>query len=179
MNKTTSAWARWILLMGLWGMMAVYLEAQPDPQWSKLEFLLGEWSGTGSGKPGDVIEGKSAFAFDLDKKIMVRKSRSVLAPREGEKKGAFHEDLMIISPGSVSGKWQAHYFDNEGHVIHYQGVRMENPARVVFESDGAGTGPRFRLIYTERAPQVLEVEFQISPPGVDFQLYTKGIIKKN
>jgi hypothetical protein len=38
------------------------------------------------------------------------------------------------------------YFDNEGHVIHYN-VSTPDATTVVFLSDASGAGPQFRLMY--------------------------------
>ena len=43
--------------------------------WSKWEWLLGQWQGVGSGQAGDG-NGTFTFSLELDKKVMVRKSHS-------------------------------------------------------------------------------------------------------
>ena len=42
--------------------------------WDQLEFLIGSWSSPVSGQPGQGISGSTIFSYDLDKKIIVRKS---------------------------------------------------------------------------------------------------------
>jgi hypothetical protein len=168
------------LLMGgiLFLLVPVQFFTQSNPSWAPLEFLLGEWSGTGSGKPGEVVAGKSSFNFDLDKQILVRKNQAELAARPGEKTGSIHLDLLIIYPGAGEVKYRAVYFDNEGHVIQYRVSCTEKPQTALFESETAGDGPRFRLIYTILPDGLLNVEFQIARPGGEFQVYTKGVLKK-
>lgn len=42
--------------------------AQKDPAhdpWAPLQFLIGSWSGVGSGAPSDDVTGTTSFTFDL------------------------------------------------------------------------------------------------------------------
>jgi hypothetical protein len=148
-----------------------------DP-WAPFQFLVGNWSGAGSGQPSEVVAGSSSFSFDLEKNILVRKNRAELAPKPGEKSGAMHEDLMIIYRQSGEPQFLGIYFDNEGHVINY---RVSFPAKqqsVVFESDASATAPRFRFIYGMGPDGLLSSEFLIAPPGGDFKTYTQGKVKR-
>jgi hypothetical protein len=58
---------------------------------------------------------------------------------------------------------KAIYFDNEGHVIHYD-VSTPTPAKVVFLSDTSTPGPQFRLTY-ELKDSVMSGKFQMQMPG--------------
>src|SRR3974390_68800 len=72
----------------------------PDA-WKPFQFLLGDWVGTGSGKPGEGT-GEFSLKFDLNQKVLIRRNRNELAPGPKEPAGAVHEDLMIIyqQPGN-------------------------------------------------------------------------------
>jgi hypothetical protein len=74
-----------------------------------------------------------------------------------------HSDLLYIYPAGNGQAWQAIYFDNEGHVIHY-GVSSPKPGAVVFLSDSAQPGPQFRLSY-ELVEAEMSGKFQIKMPG--------------
>ena len=87
--------------------------------WGPFQFLIGNWSGVGSGNPADAIAGSTSFSFDLDKCIILRRNRAEYPPIAGEKINKVHEDLMIIYPDSADSKFHAVYFDNEGHFINY------------------------------------------------------------
>lgn len=88
-----------------------------DP-WTPFQFLVGNWSGTGSGKPGEAA-GTSSFSFDLGRKVLIRRNKVEFPPQPGEKLGTIHEDLMIIYHQSGDSQFRAIYFDNEGHIINY------------------------------------------------------------
>jgi len=156
----------------------VFAQAAKVPDnWARLSFLAGEWEGVGTGAPGEAIGGTS-FAFDLDKKILVRKNWAKYPPQPGEKTGLFHQDLMIIyrSPGESS--FRAIYFDNEDHVINYLVSFPEKPNAAVFETDPAQKGPLFRLTYELRADGTLANVFLIAGPGEGFKVYAQGVLKK-
>lgn len=149
-----------------------------DP-WASFQFLLGSWSGTGSGQPGEVVAGSTSFSFDLRKNILVRKNRAELAPKPGEAEGTTHEDLIIIYRQPGESRFWAIYFDNEGHVINY---RVSFPAKqqsVIFETDALEKGPRFRFIYELGPDGLLSNEFLIAAPGGEFKTYTKGKLNRD
>ena len=55
------------------------------------------------------------------------------------------------------------YFDNEGHVIHYD-VSTPSPTSVVLLSDSSQPGPQFRLAY-ELKGQIMYGTFQMGILG--------------
>jgi hypothetical protein len=127
---------RFLLLLAA----AASLSAQTDP-WKPLQFLSGEWSGEGDGK------GDCSFAFDLQHKIIVRKSFAEYpsAPR--------HDDLMVIY--LEGDKLKADYFDNEGHVIHYAIETKDDAA--LFTSDAG-----YILAYHKTAADKMTIDFDVA-----------------
>src|SRR5581483_8606411 len=85
-----------------------------DP-WTAFRFLLGEWEGEGTGQPGKGSDG-FLFAFDLDRKILVRKNRNDI-PATATHPATAHQDLMVIYREEPAKPTRAIYFDNAGHVI--------------------------------------------------------------
>ena len=98
---------------------ALFLAAWPvtpqaskqDPVWEPLHFLLGDWTGEGTGEPGQGT-GSFSFRLELAQNILVRKNRADYPARQG--RPAFsHEDLMIVHQDPGTGRLQAVYFDSE------------------------------------------------------------------
>jgi hypothetical protein len=152
-------------------------DAKPDP-WAPLRFLVGRWTGVGSGKPGEAISGAASFELRLDGSVMVRDNRAEYAAKEPGQPPVVHEDLMVIYKDPGSGTFRADYFDNEGHVIHYGVSFPPSGDGAAFETDPGGKGPRFRLVYEAAAGGGLTVDFLMAPPGGEFKSYVKGALKR-
>jgi len=158
-------------------MAASFAQSGSSQRWKDWEFLLGEWVGEGSGKPGEATGGFS-FQRELDGQVLMRKNRADY-PAHGQRPATSHEDLMVIYPKSAGKGTRAIYFDNEGHVINYS-VAFSNDKKVLtFLSDEGVPGPRFRLTYTKVSDGVVEVAFEMAPPGrQEFTPYTKGTARR-
>lgn len=139
-----------------------------------VRFLVGTWQGEGSGQPGQG-NGSASFKLDLDGRVLVRRNHSEYPAAPG-KPAAVHDDLMVIYPEPGTGRLEAVYFDNEGHVIEYTGEVSPDGRRVVFISEAEPTTPTFRLTYTRVGDDVVDVAFDVAPrssPGT-FKPYVSG-----
>ena len=81
-----------------------------------------------------------------------------------------HGDLLYVYADVPGQPLKAIYFDNEGHVIHYD-VSVPDPATAVFLSEASKPGPRFRLTYQLKGT-VMSGKFQMQMPGqTDWKTY--------
>lgn len=142
--------------------------------WDKWSRLIGEWKGEGSGQPGQG-GGTFSFAFNLDKKVIERKSHSKY-PATKDKSLIIHDDLMIIYLDYIGNPSKAVYFDNEGHVINYSITYAENT--IVLTSDKISHVPVFRLTYTLLDNETVDTKFEMSNDGENFMTYIEGKSKK-
>ena len=156
-----------------WTTNAARAEGPPTDAWAGLRFLLGDWTGVGSGKPGEPTGGFS-FAPDLDGNILVRKNFAEVPSKPGQKQPARHEDLMIVYPLGTS--LAAMYFDNEGHVIRYAVTTA--PGKATFESEETSRAPRFKLVYEDQKEKGVGFTFSIAPPGKPYQTYLRGELRR-
>jgi hypothetical protein len=142
--------------------------------WKPYRFLVGEWTGDGSGEPRKG-SGAFSFAWDLQEKVLVRKNRAEYPATQG-RPAISHEDIMIIYRAENEGPVKAIYFDNEGHVINYTATFSPDQRTLTFLSDATPSSPRFRLSYTREENDVLRIKFEISPPGKPdaFKTYLDG-----
>jgi hypothetical protein len=129
---------------------------QAHGAWDDLKFLIGDWT---------AENGEFSLRPDLDGRILVRRNRSTA-------KGARHEDLMVIYPAAANAPLRAIFWDNEDHVIQYKVTADGKSA--VFVSEGDGSGPRYRLTYTSTGPAAISIQFEVAPPGKDFQVYLQA-----
>jgi hypothetical protein len=143
--------------------------AKADP-WAGVRFLLGSWGAkTNGGMAQAQASAGYAFRLELRDHVLARHSRSgaCTAPDDFD---CQHSDLLYIYPSGNGQALQAIYFDNEGHVIHYD-VSTPKPGTVVFLSDPAQPGPQFRLSY-ELLDGVMSGKFELKMPGqTDFISY--------
>jgi hypothetical protein len=147
--------------------------------WDRFQFLIGRWSTPVLDPPGQSVSGSTTFSYDLDKKVILRRSRAEFPPAPGEAQGLVHEDLLIIYQQPGEAPFRAIYFDNEGHIIHYT---LAFPARqpgVVFESEAGDTSPRARLVYETAGEDTLVTEFFVAAPGGELLSHVKGTVKRD
>jgi hypothetical protein len=174
MHAKCSVWA--LVLIALSSGHASALPS--DDAWEPYRFLVGEWTGDGSGEPGKG-SGRFSFAWDLQEKILVRRNRAEYAAANG-RAASSHEDLMVMYRPDQSGRCNAIYFDSEGHVINYAVTISDDKRTLTFLSDNVPTAPRFRLSYTKGADDSMVIKFEIAPPGKSegFKNYLVGAARR-
>ena len=122
--------------------------------WSSLIWLEGDWTAVNAG-PG---QGGFSFHPDAGGRVLLRHNRADY-PAQGDMPAEHHQDVMIVyHEGNLD---KATYWDNEGHVIHYD-IDMPDADTVKFTSNDP-SGPRFRLTY-HRTVSGLDGSFEIAPP---------------
>lgn len=137
-------------------------------------WLIGEWTGEGSGQPGQG-GGTFVFSYDLDQKVIVRKSHSEY-PGSVSKPALIHDDLMVIYSDFNGSPTKAIYFDNEGHIINYTITYSEKT--IVFTSDRIPNVTVFRLTYALLENGTVNTKFEMSQDGEQFSTYIEGKSKK-
>jgi hypothetical protein len=145
--------------------------------WTGWEYLVGDWEGGDLNDPHQGY-GVFSFGFELNGTILVRKNRTIF-PTTPEREGYTHDDLLVIYT-EFSGRKRGIYFDNEGHVIHYEVKVDPDQKDIILESDPAPSGPQFRFSYTQISQDTLSARFEIAPPGQpgEFTSYLEGTAKR-
>jgi hypothetical protein len=154
---------------------AVYAQNAPTPDaaldpWKSLQFLLGTWEAKTQGGSAKA-EGSGTYTFRLELRnhILARHSSGEDCKGPADYNCA-HSDLLYVYQDERGQPQKAIYFDNEGHVIHYQ-VSIPTTSSVIFLSDPSRPGPQFRLSYTLMG-STMSGKFQMRMPGqADFSSY--------
>lgn len=130
--------------------------------WEEWNYFLGEWTGEGTGEPG---EGRGGFRFDFDLhgKILVRRNFAEY-PATAEMPAYRHDDLMIVYQDPQQ-RFRATYWDNEGHIIHYAAEFSQDKNTLTFLGDIEPSAPRFRFTYQKMGNDRLSIKFESAPPG--------------
>lgn len=151
--------------MALLGVASLHAQASSDA-WAPLRFLIGTWDARSVN--GDVqSSGSYVFQTELRGHVLARHAatKDCKGPLDFN---CEHSDLLYIYAEGSS--YQAIYFDNEGHVIHYN-VSTPAPATAVFLSDEKQPGRQFRLVYGLKNG-VMNGKFQLKAPGqAEFRSY--------
>jgi hypothetical protein len=146
---------------------------QQDNTWDKWDYLIGEWNGEGSGIPGEGT-GTFTFSYDLDKKIIVRRSHSDYSAGDFKRRTIIDDLMIIYTSDNIPEK--AAYFDSEGHSINY---KITYPANsILFTSDSSSQAPVFRLTYYKIDNEQIKTRFEMSRDGINFTTYVEGISRK-
>lgn len=137
--------------------------SSPIDPWKALGFLQGTWEAKATGGQGVSATGTYTFSSELGDRILARHSTSDAGCKGPESFNCDHHDLLYIYQDAPGQSLKAIYFDNEGHVIHYD-VSTPEAKTAIFLSDGSLPGPQFRLTY-ELKGAVMSGKFQMRPPG--------------
>lgn len=158
-----------LIAFGLSAQAPAQTPVKLDP-WTGLRFLLGSWKAKTTGGVAEAQASASySFRLELRDHVLARHSRSG-ACASPEDFDCQHSDLFYIYPTGNGQTLEAIYFDNEGHVIHYD-VSTPKAGTVVFLSNAAQPGPQYRLSY-ELVNGIMSGEFQLRMPGqTDFTSY--------
>jgi hypothetical protein len=139
--------------------------------WKPLDFLIGAWEAkTIGGSAGAASSGTYTFQTELKGHVLARHSTNsgCKGPTDFD---CLHGDLLYVYQDAPGQSYKAIYFDNEGHVIHYE-MSTPAPATVVFHSE------QYRLSY-ELKGATMYGKFQIRMPGkTEFTTYLEWSGKK-
>jgi len=133
----------------------------PDP-FKALSFLEQNWEANTNGYGGVKSTGTYTFRPELGGHILARRPTGGVACKGPDSYDCEHGDMLYIYQDTPGQPLKAIYFDNEGHVIHYN-VSVPAPTKVEFLSEAA-QGPQFRLTYELIGP-LMTGKFQMRMPA--------------
>jgi hypothetical protein len=138
--------------------------------WKPLEFLIGTWEArTQGGSAGAAGSGTYSFKTDLRDHVLARHS-STTGCKGPTDYNCEHGDLLYVYPDAIAKSYKAIYFDNEGHVIHYE-VSTPTPTTATFLSNPSQPGPQFRLSYELKGSTMYGKLQMRMPAQTEFKSY--------
>lgn len=161
-------------------LLAMLMAAQTKPTqdvWGPFRYFVGEWEGTGEGKPG-VSKTSREYRFVLNNKFLEIRNRSQYEPQPKNPKGENHEDLGMISFDRGRKQFVLRQFHVEGFVSQYGVTSISDDGKTItFTSESIENIPsgwRARETYKiVSADEFIEV-FELAEPGKDFEKYTEN-----
>jgi hypothetical protein len=161
-------------------LLPVLLTGQTNPTkdvWQPLKFFIGEWEGTGAGKPG-VSKTRREYRFVLNNKFIEIRNRSEYDPQPKNPKGEIHEDWGMISFDRGRKQFILRQFHVEGFVNQFVTTSVsEDGKTITFTSESIENIPagwRARETYKLiNADEFIEI-FELAEPGKDFEKYSEN-----
>ena len=155
---------------------------QTNP-FDKVNFILGEWNGTGSGFGNDKSKVESSFKLIMDGKYIEVKNESRFEPTEKNPEGEYHIDKGFISFDKNRNSIIFRQFNNEGYINQYiLNDSISNSSMLVFESEIIENfipGGKARWTIKIISETQIETIFDVSFPNKEFTCFgINQLIKK-
>ena len=154
--------------------------AKPSP-WEPLRFLVGTWTGVGTGETGTSTVERQ-YAFTLNDRFLEVRSKSTYLPQEKNPKGEVHEDRGFVSWDRARRRFVYRQFHVEGFVNHYVADSVGAPIdSVVFRSEAIENIPagyRARETYRILGPDEFVERFEMAEPNRAFSVYSETRLKR-
>lgn len=142
-------------------------------KWELFRFFLGNWIGTGTGKPG-VSTGERSYALTLADQFIKIKHRSVYEPQEANPSGEVHEELGLISFDKGRSQYVLREFHVEGFVNQYVLEKDDNETTFTFVTESIeniSPGWRARTTLEILSEDSFREVFDLAGPGKGWSCY--------
>jgi len=154
--------------------------AQTDP-WNPIRRLVGNWSGTSSGQPGEGAVTRR-YSLVLNDRFIQEINTSEYPPQEKNKRGERHEHWGMFSFDRQLKLLVLRHFHVEGFINTYRQVEAPiQPNVVVFESVAFENLPsnwKARESYEFLSEDEFIETFELAPPDKPFQQYSRANLKR-
>jgi len=156
--------------------------AQTNPL-EKLNALLGEWTGAGSGFGNNKSKIESSFRLVMGGTYLEINNESQFEPSEKNPKGEHHIDKGYVSFDNARKLIVFRQFNNEGYINQYVlNDSLSNDKLFVFETETIENfmpGGRAQWIIKLISDKEIETTFNVSFPNKDYSCFgTNKLIRK-
>ena len=151
----------------------------PTDVWQPLNFFVGKWEGTGTGKPG-VSKVQREYRLTLNDKFLHVRNVSSYEPQPTNPKGEIHEDWGMIGFDKSRKQFVFRQFHVESFVVQYVTTSISADA-IVFTSESIENIPagwRARETYKIISPDEFVEVFELAGPGKDFEIYSESRLRR-
>ena len=149
-----------------------------NSHFDRFEFLLGRWSGTGSGFGNQQSKIESGFSLVMDGKYIQVKNHSVFEPTESKPQGEEHTDMGFFSYDKARDRIVYRQFNSEGYVNQYLlNDSLSSDSSLVFETEIIENfipGGKARWTIIKTGEKEIETIFDVSFPGKEFACFGRN-----
>lgn len=148
--------------------------------WEPMKFLVGEWEGKGEGKSG-ISKVSHDFEFIMKERYLHMRTKATFEPQEKNPKGGVHEDWGFFSYDRSRKKIVFRQFHVEGFITQYVLEDISKEGKLVFATEqieNAPPGLKAKLTFNHLDSDALEVNFELSFPGREFDCYSLNTLKR-
>lgn len=181
-QRYTPAGARTVAALALvWISGATVFAQQPSQDnLAPIAPLLGRWTGTSEGQPGNGTVERD-YERVLRSRFIRARNRSTYPPQEKNPKGEIHEDEGVFSFDRARKRIVFRQFHVEGFVNTYLQDLDAKPGTVSFTTESIENIPagwRARETYVFHGPDEVEEIFELAEAGKPFAVYSRTLLKR-
>lgn len=151
------------------------LFAEPASGLRQLDFMIGRWTGTSRGEPGEGTVERECRRL-LNDRFLECRSTVTYPPQEKNVKGEVHVELSLYSFDRKSGEIRVRQFHGEGFVNTYE--EGEPLTFTTVQIENIPPGYRARETIRPRDPDSFEETFELAEPGKEFAVYSASTLRR-
>jgi len=162
-------------------LVSAFANGQTDP-FEKLNVLIGDWTGSGSGFGNDRSKIESGFQYVMDAKYIEVLNDSKFEPTTDNPQGEHHVDKGFISFDQERNLILYRQFNIEGYVNQYVlNLSESNDSTLVFETEEIEnlSGGRARWTILIISDTKIETVFDVSFGGDEFTCLGINELERN
>lgn len=156
----------------VWLMIALFLNSamafSQNDVFYNMEFMLGEWYGTGIGPAGEGSSIQGMYNLVMDGMYIQTRNESTFEPTSEKTKGAYHLDKGFISYDHERNKYVYRQFNTEGNVNQFILTSpLSDENELVFETEKMENferGGKARFTIKKISENEIETIYEVSTP---------------
>lgn len=149
---------------------------------SRFDFLLGSWEGTGSGFGNETSVIISSYKLEMNNTYLKIENHSEFKPTESKPEGEIHEDWGIVSFDQARGLYVYRQFNNEGYVNQYiLNDSLSTDKKLVFETEiieNFVPGGSARSTIENTGHNTIKTTFDVSFPGKGYTCFGENKLQR-
>ncbi len=168
-----------LLLLALWPLVPALATETSTDVWEPIRRLVGSWSGTSTGQPGDGTVARR-YSWVLGDRYLNEVNTSIYPPQEKNKKGERHEHWGMFSYDKARNFIVLRQFHVEGFVNTYR-IAVASGDKIVFESESFenfSNSWRARETYEFIGATEFVETFELAAPGKEFEVYSRTRLRR-